>query len=215
MSFNSPCLIGIAGGTGTGKTSAARHLAGRYATTGVAVVDQDSYYIDRSHLPPAERARLNYDEPSAIDHDLLLSHLKQLLQGSIVQKPRYRYATHTRATESDAVAPAPLIILEGLFALWDPRACEIMALKVYLDADSDIRFIRRAQRDIAQRGRTMDSIITQYLQTVRPMHQMHIEPTRKRADLVLDISSGTYAALDAQVDRVLFAHSAPQPHSSP
>ncbi|MGH9395292.1 MAG: uridine kinase [Terriglobia bacterium] len=204
---NSPLVIGIGGGTGTGKTSAARHICERYAGTGVALLDQDSYYLDRSHLPHEERSRLNYDEPSAIDHGLLLSHLTDLLQGFSIQKPQYCYATHTRRGEPDVVASAPIVILEGLFALWDPKACELMALRVYLDADPDIRLIRRARRDLAQRGRTIESIITQYLQTVRPMHQMYIEPTRARADLVLDVSSGSYAELDMRVDRLLSGHS--------
>jgi uridine kinase len=199
-------LIGIGGGTGTGKTTVARYLCTRYSALGVALMDQDSYYLDRSGLTLEERSGINYDEPSAIDHDLLLSHLRDLLRGVSVRKPRYVFATHTRSEESDVVMPAPIIVLEGLFALWDARVSKLMALKVYLDADPDIRFIRRARRDVAERGRTMESIITQYLETVRPMQQRHVEPTKKSADLVLDVSSeSSYTKLDMRIDALLSA----------
>ncbi len=181
----------------------ARALCERYAALGVSLVDLDSYYLDRSYLSPEERAQVNYDEPSAIDHDLLFGHLEQLVRGRSVEKPRYLFATHTRSAEVDVIRPTPIIIVEGLFALWDPRICSLMGLKLYVDADPDLRFIRRLQRDLAERGRTVESVVAQYLQTVRPMHQSYVEPTRKNADLVVDTSCGSHPGLTEGVDRVL------------
>jgi uridine kinase len=198
-----PLIIGIGGGTGSGKTTVARILCERYAELGVSLVELDSYYHDRSHLSPEERAGVNYDEPSAIDHDLLLRQLERLASGQSIRKPRYLFATHTRSAEVDRVKPTAIIIVEGLFALWDPRICSLMGLKVYVDADPDLRFIRRLQRDLAERGRTVESVITQYLQTVRPMHQRYIEGTRENADLVVDTSSGSLPGLIEAVDRAL------------
>jgi uridine kinase len=198
-----PLIIGIGGGTGSGKTTVARTLCERYAELGVSLVDLDSYYHDRSHLSPEERARVNYDEPSAIDHDLLLEHLQQLASGQSIEKRRYLFATHTRSAEVDVVKPTPIIIVEGLFALWDPRICSLMGLKLYVNADPDLRFIRRLQRDLAERGRTVESVITQYLQTVRPMHRRYIEATKENADLVVDTSLGSHPGLIEAVDGAL------------
>ena len=178
-------IVGITGGTGAGKTTLARHLAERYSQIGVALVDQDSYYRDQSHLTLAERASVNYDEPAAIDYDLLLEQLQELLAGRSIRKPAYSFTTHTRIGAGELVASQPIIVVEGLFALWEPRVRSLMALKIYVDADPDIRFNRRLQRDINTRGRSVQSVVEQYLQTVRPMHELHVEPKRKYADLVV------------------------------
>ena len=180
-----PVIIGIGGGTGSGKTTLARALVERYAIVGVALVDQDSYYRDQSHLSLPERESVNYDEPSAIDHDLLLEHLRELRAGRRIVKPQYCFASHTRSGEGETVAPRPLVVVAGLFALWEPRIRSLMALKIFVDADADIRFIRRLQRDVLERGRSVQSVVEQYLQTVRPMHKLYIEPTRRHADLVV------------------------------
>jgi uridine kinase len=201
-----PLIIGIGGGTGSGKTTVARILCERYAELGISPVDLDSYYLDRSPMSPEERARVNYDEPSAIDHDLLLSHVERLANGQSIEKPRYLFPTHTRSGEFDVVKPMPIIIVEGLFALWDCRICSLMSLKIYVDADPDLRFIRRLQRDLLERGRTPESVITQYLQTVRPMHRMYIEATKRNADLVVDTSSGSVSGLVEVVDQALATH---------
>jgi uridine kinase len=186
-------LIGIAGGTGAGKTVLARNLAERYAAAGVSVVDQDSYYRDRSQLTEEQKSLINYDEPSAIDDELLLGHLQLLLAGRSVAKPRYCFASHSRSTEVDIVRPTTILILEGLLALWDARIRALMGLKLYVDADSDLRFIRRLRRDLFERGRTVDSVIRQYLESVRTMHKCYVEPMKAYADFIVD---GTAEVLD-------------------
>lgn len=181
-----PLLIGIAGGTGSGKTTLAAHLLRRYAPEGACLLEQDAYYRDRGNLSSREREGINYDEPEAIEHDLLLEHVKSLMGGRAIEKPVYCFKTHTRSREVQVVGPASVILLEGLFALWDPRARFLMDLKIYIDAPADLRFLRRARRDVCERGRTIDSVIEQYLETVRPMHEAQIQPTKAYADLVVE-----------------------------
>src|ERR1700687_3596971 len=190
-----PILIGIAGATGSGKTTLASHLLRSFADQGACLLEQDSYYLDRSHLPPSERAGLNFDEPAAIEHDLLLEHIKTLLSGKSIEKPVYSFKTHTRTGETEVVPPARIILVEGLFALWDSRARALMDLKIYVDAAVDLRCLLRARRDVCERGRTIESFIDQYLVTVRAMHQQHIEPTKAYADLVLENNGDVQALL--------------------
>ena len=182
----SPLLIGIAGGTGSGKTTLATDLLRRYAREGACLLEQDSYYRDRGHLSTIQRESINYDEPEAIEHDLLLEHIKSLMSGKAIEKPVYCFKTHTRSREVQVVDPTPVILLEGLFALWDQRARSLMDLKIYVDAAADLRFLRRARRDVFERGRTINSVFEQYVGTVRPMHELHIEPTKAYADLVVE-----------------------------
>jgi uridine kinase len=179
-------IIGITGGTGSGKTMLARGIGARLAARGVALLDQDSYYQDQSHLALPEREAVNYDEPAAIDHDLLFEHLRELLAGRTIVKPIYCFASHTRSGKGEIIAPKAIIVVEGLFALWDPRIRSLMALKVFVHADADIRFIRRLQRDVLERGRSVQSVVEQYLHTVRPMHRFYVEPTRRYADVVVN-----------------------------
>jgi len=186
MIVRSPLLIGIAGGTGSGKTTLATDLLRKYAREGACLLEQDSYYRDRSHLSTIERKGINYDEPQAIEHDLLFEHVKSLMSGKAIEKPVYCFKTHTRTREVQVVDPTPVILLEGLFALWDQRARLLMDLKIYVDAAADLRFLRRARRDVCERGRTISSVFDQYLGTVRPMHELHIEPTKAYADLVVE-----------------------------
>jgi uridine kinase len=181
-----PFLIGIAGGTGSGKTLLATSLAGRYAHLGVSILDLDSYYRDQRHLSEEERSLVNFDKAEAIDHDLLFQHLEKLMAGMPIEKPCYSFATHTRQPHHESVEARPMVILEGLFALWDSRIRSLMDLKVYVEADPDVRFIRRLRRDVLDRKRTVESVIGQYLQTVRPMHQLSVQPTRAYADIVVD-----------------------------
>jgi uridine kinase len=192
-------LIAIGGGRGSGRTTIARGFAQRYASLGVTALNQDSYYFDRSHLSLSEREEINFDDPRALDHDLICEHVQQLWRGEAIEKPRYSFATHTRTGEFDRVDPAPLVLLEGLFALWDPRVHALAGLKVFVDCDTDVRFIRRLRRDVVERGRTWQSVVTQYLATVRVMHHLHVEPTKAFADLVLDT---TQAALEDSLHRI-------------
>ncbi len=187
-----PFIVGIGGGTGSGKTTLAAWIAEKYRSIGVALIDLDSYYLNRSHLPAEVRSGLNFDEPSAIDHDLLISHLDALRSWQAIEKPIYCFSTHTRSANTQPVSPVAIVIIEGLFALCDPRVRDRMDFKIYVDADSDLRFLRRLQRDISERGRTVADVIEQYRSSVRPMHLLHIEPSRAYADVVLE--SGTSLA---------------------
>ena len=183
-----PFVVGIAGGTGSGKTTLARGLVESYAPDGAVLVDQDSYYRDRSHLTLEERARVNYDEPRAVDFARLAQDLKRLTRGEAIAKPRYSFVEHAPTGQFDRVEPAPLVIVEGLFVYWDECVRGQMGLMVFLDAAEDVRFARRLGRDLRQRGRAEASVREQFETTVRPMHRLHIEPMKAFASLVLDTS---------------------------
>lgn len=202
--MRAPFVIGIGGGSGSGKTVVADFLCRRYSTSGFALLNQDSYYVDRKNLDEAERASLNYDHPSAIDHDLLLYHIEELCRNSSIGKPCYCFKTHTRREASELVYPAPVVLVEGIFGLWDPRLRTKMNLRIYVDAEPDLRFVRRVQRDVVERGRTLDSVIKQYLESVRPMHYAYIEPTKAYADVVVD-NSGSLGDLAIRVERAALA----------
>jgi uridine kinase len=187
VSFSgSPFVIGVAGGSGAGKTTIVERLHTQYSEEGVSVVDLDSYYKDHSDLCATERAALNFDDPASVDFDLLWLHIEQLRLGRRIAKPVYSFATHTRTSQVSIVDPAPFVIVEGILALHDPRLRSLMDVKLYIEADADIRFIRRLRRDILERGRTTECVIKQYLATVRPMHLQYIAPSRAFADLVVD-----------------------------
>jgi uridine kinase len=194
-----PFVVGIGGGTGAGKTTITHMICSWYKDPGVCLLDQDSYYRDRSGLSLEERQAINYDHPSAFDHDLLACQMERLIQGVRIEKPRYCFSTHTRSTSVDEVHPAPIIVLEGILVLWDARVRSMMDLKIYVEADADLRFIRRLRRDVTERGRTMESVVTQYLESVRPMHQQYIEPTKAHADMVINNAS-SLSALAATIE---------------
>jgi len=191
-----PIVIGVAGGTGAGKTSVVESIRRRHADEAVAVLDLDSYYHDRSHLPAAERSRLNFDHPSAIDHELLLVHAQELRRGNSVEKPCYSFALHTRTPQTEHIDPAPILVIEGIHALYDARLRDLMDFKVFVHADPDVRFIRRLRRDIMKRGRSVNSVVEQYLKSVRPMHNEYIEPTREFADLTVDATQSVERAME-------------------
>lgn len=202
-SLNKPFIIGVGGGTGAGKTTLARRLASLYAHQGIVILDQDSYYRNQSHLPLEQRILTNYDEPAALDGDLLFEHVQCLAAGEAIRKPTYCFVTHTHTPEVREIQPAPLIILEGLLALWDERLRELMGLKIFVEADADVRLMRRLLRDVHERGRTLESTVAQYQDSIRPMHRRYVEPTKAFADLVVNT---TDVALDewlAPIDRVL------------
>jgi len=176
-----PYFIGIAGGTGAGKSTLVRSLVDR---AGATVLDLDSYYVDRGHMRPEERRSLNYDEPAAIDVTLLVEHLAALAGGRPIRKPVYSFETHTRVG-AERVTPTAVVVVEGLFPLWWPPLRERLDLKVFVDAPADVRLARRLQRDIRERGRSAPDVLEQYFASVRPMHERYVEPCRAMADLVV------------------------------
>lgn len=180
-----PLVIGIGGGSGSGKTTIAEALYGELGPERSVLIFHDAYYRDQSHLLLAERSRLNYDHPDALETELLIEHLRELLAGRPVRRPTYDFKSHARAAETVEIEPAPVILLEGVLVLADPDLRQLMDLKIYVDTDADLRFMRRLQRDIEERGRSVDSVIRQYLDTVRPMHVEFVEPSRAHADLVI------------------------------
>ncbi|GEC92298.1 uridine kinase [Brevibacillus brevis] len=194
--MGNPVLIGVAGGSGSGKTTVAKELYRQFQNDSVTMIEQDSYYKDQSHLSPEERALTNYDHPFAFDNDLLLAHLQELLQGKAIQKPIYDFKVHNRKPEQIQVDPKDVIILEGMLILEDERIRDLMDIKVFVDTDSDVRIVRRIVRDIEERGRSLDSVVTQYLNVVRPMHLQFIEPTKRYADVIIPEGGYNRVALD-------------------
>ncbi|POZ62831.1 uridine kinase [Chromobacterium alticapitis] len=183
--MSTPFIIGVAGGSGSGKTTVTNKVLETIGSEMAAVIIQDYYYRDQSHLTFEQRLGTNYDHPQAFDWPLLISHIDDLRNGRAIAMPVYDFANHTRSDQTVTVQPAPVIVIEGLFPLYDAALREMMSLKIFVDTDSDVRFIRRLKRDIAERGRTMENVIEQYLTTVRPMHNQFIEPTKRFADVIL------------------------------
>jgi uridine kinase len=179
-----PFLIGIAGGSGSGKSKVAATVC-RWFAPNALVLPQDCYYRDHPELSLEQRSRLNYDEPLSIDHALLQDHLQRLSCGRAIERPQYDFAVHRRRDQRTSVSAAEVVVVEGLFAWWDEGVREQFDLRVFVDADADLRFIRRLRRDVEERGRTIESVIRQYLETVRPMHEVWIEPARNQAHVVL------------------------------
>ena len=196
-----PVIIGVAGGSGSGKTTVVRNVCDRLEGC-VAVIEQDAYYRDQSHLPMEERKKTNYDHPLAFDNDLLISHLQQLLQRKPIEKPVYDYTQHTRSRETVTVQPKDVIILEGILILEDEKLRSLMDIKVFVDTDADIRILRRIERDVKSRGRSLDSVIRQYLETVRPMHQQFVEPSKRYADLIIPEGGYNQVAVDLLVNQI-------------
>jgi uridine kinase len=178
-------IIGIAGGSGAGKTTVARSIAEGLGQENVAYLSQDWYYKDHSHLTLGERAKLNMDHPNAFDSQLLIAHLNQLRQGFPIEVPAYDFGSFNRTTATTPMSPKSVVILEGILILAIPELLSVLDFKVYVDADPDIRLIRRLERDIKERGRTFDETIKRYLSTVRPMHEAFVEPSKRYADLIV------------------------------
>lgn len=183
--MSTPFIIGIAGGSGSGKSTVTHKVLEAIGPEMAAVIVQDYYYRDQSHLSFEQRLGTNYDHPQAFDWPLLIEHIDDLRNGLAIDMPVYDFARHNRAEETVRIQPAPVIVIEGLFPLYDAALRDMMSLKIFVDTDADVRFIRRLKRDIAERGRTTDNVIEQYLATVRPMHNQFIEPTKRFADVIL------------------------------
>lgn len=197
-----PILIGITGGTGSGKSTIADEIYNSFDEDCIAMIQQDAYYKDQSHLTMEERVKTNYDHPRAFDNDLLIENLKSLINGEAIEKPIYDFTVHTRAEEKIKVNPRDIIIVEGILILEDERLRDLLDIKVYVDTDADIRILRRMIRDINERGRTVDSVVEQYLSVVRPMHMQFIEPTKKYADIIVPEGGHNKVAIDILVSKI-------------
>lgn len=197
-----PITIGVAGGTGSGKTTVALKILERVGFDRVAYMPHDAYYRDASHLPPVERARLNFDHPDSLDNDLMIQHLKQLQADHAVEIPMYDFKTHSRLVETRRIEPQPIILVEGILIFADKGLRDLMDVKIFVDTDADLRFIRRLQRDIDERGRSPQSVINQYLGTVRPMHLEFVEPSKRYADVIIPEGGHNEVAIDMVAGRL-------------
>lgn len=200
--MNKPILIGITGGTGSGKSSIADAIYSSFSNECIAMIQQDMYYKDQSDLSMEERIKTNYDHPKAFDNDLLIKHLNDLINGISIDKPIYDFSAHNRAKETVRVEPRSIIIVEGILVLEDIRLRELLDIKVYVDTDADIRILRRLVRDINERGRTVDSVVNQYLEVVRPMHLQFTEPTKRYADIIVPEGGQNKVAIDILVSKI-------------
>lgn len=193
-------VIGIAGGTGSGKTTVVNKIINSLPAGEVAVMPQDSYYKDSSHVPPEERSKINFDEPDAIEWSLLVDHLKQLKEGKTVNMPTYSYLTCTRQEETVEVHPNDVVIVEGILVLTDPTIREMLDIKVFVDADPDDRLIRVIARDCIERGRTPEIVINRYQEVLKPMHCQYIEPSKRYADLIVPQGGSNIVAINLLTD---------------
>ena len=196
MTNNRPIIIGVTGGSGSGKTSISRAILDQFPNHSIMMLEHDSYYKNQDHLVFEERLNTNYDHPFAFDTDLLIEHLEQLRRFETIEKPVYDYVRHTRSAEVILQEPNEVIILEGLLILEDERLRNLMDIKIYVETDDDIRIIRRIKRDMEERGRTLDSVIDQYLSVVKPMYHQFIEPTKRYADVIVPEGGANYVAID-------------------
>lgn len=199
-------LIGIAGASGSGKTLVAQTIFDALGSERVVMIQEDSYYKDLSHLHLYDRPKINFDHPEAFDHDLLAAHLKQLLNGEVIEHPIYDYAIHSRKPETRKVGPHQIIILEGILVLAIPEIRELMDIKIFIDTDPDICLIRRLKRDLNERGRSVDSVLRQYEETVRPMYLQFVEPSKRYANIIVPHGGRNIIAIDiikAKIENLL------------
>lgn len=197
-----PVTIGVAGGTGSGKTTVSNQILERVGHKHIAYLPHDAYYKDLSHLSKQERAQINFDHPDSLDTELLVEHVKQLQQNLPVEIPTYDFTRHMRLEETETVSAQPIILVEGILIFSEADLRKLFDIKIYVDTDADIRFIRRLKRDITERGRSADSVIEQYLSTVRPMHLKFVEPSKRYADVIVPEGGFNWVAIDMIADRI-------------
>jgi uridine kinase len=202
MMMSHPVTIAVVGGTGAGKTTISNAILDRVGSHRIAYIPHDAYYKNVEYVPVLPGVGLNFDHPDALDNPLMIEHIKQLQAGFPVEIPIYDFTTNTRSEKTQNVQPQPIILVEGILTLSDPALRDLFDIKIFVDIDADIRFIRRLRRDLAQRGRTIESVINQYLATVRPMHLQFVEPSRRYADVIIPEGGHNTVAIDMVADRI-------------
>ena len=202
MPGSRPLILGVAGGSGSGKTTVVSQIIRAMEPVPVSLLHHDSYYRDHPDLSDQERARLNYDHPDVLETPLLADHLRELLAGQAVEEPVYDFTTHSRTDETRRIEPNPVVIVDGILILAEPELRELMDIRVFVETDSDLRFIRRLLRDTQERGRSVDSVIRQYQETVRPMHLEFVEPSRRHADVIVPFGRENTVAISMLVARL-------------
>jgi uridine kinase len=195
-------VIGICGGTGSGKTTITERIISALSPESVLVLQQDHYYKNFPHLSLEERARQNFDHPDAFDNSLFIEHVRQLREGRSIDRPVYDFTKHERASETVRMDPSPALILEGILIFENKALCDLMDIKIFVDTDADLRFIRRLSRDIRERGRTIDSVVNQYLTTVRPMHNEFVEPSKRHADVIIPEGGHNEVGIDLVIQKI-------------
>jgi uridine kinase len=196
-----PIIIGIAGGTGSGKSTLADNIRKEFANN-ITMLSHDYYYKSNSHLSFDERKKLNYDHPDAFDTDLLIEHLNKLKKGEVIYRPNYSFVTHLREEQTVEVVPKKVILLDGILIFENKELRDMMDIKIFVDTDADIRFIRRLVRDVSDRGRTLESVIEQYTTTVKPMHEQFVEPSKKYADIIVPEGGYNHVALNMIIEKI-------------
>lgn len=202
MNQRRPIVIGVAGGSASGKTTVSRRILEHVGQDRIAYVQHDSYYCDDGHLPLSERTKRNFDHPASLETPLLVAHLQALRQGEAVAVPIYDFATYSRLTERRTVVPAPVVLVEGILIFAEAALRDLMDIRIFVDTDPDIRFIRRLTRDISERGRSLDSVVGQYLETVRPMHLEFVEPSKRYANVIVPEGGRNLVAMEMIISRI-------------
>lgn len=202
MNQRRPIVIGVAGGSASGKTTVSRRILEHVGQDRIAYVQHDSYYCDDGHLPLSERTKRNFDHPASLETPLLVAHLQALRRGEAVAVPIYDFATYSRLTERRTVVPAPVVLVEGILIFAEAALRDLMDIRIFVDTDPDIRFIRRLTRDISERGRSLDSVVGQYLETVRPMHLEFVEPSKRYANVIVPEGGRNLVAMEMIISRI-------------
>ena len=200
--MNKPIFIGISGGSGSGKTTIVNRIYSEVPEKSISIIEHDAYYKDQSNITFDERCKTNYDHPFAFDTDLFVEHIQSLKSGQIIEKPIYDYEIHNRKEDKIIIEPKEIIIVEGLLVFYEERIRELLDIKIFVDTDADIRIMRRIMRDMKDRGRSLDSIIAQYINTVRPAHEQFIEPSKKYADIIVTEGGNNLVAVDLMVTKI-------------